>query len=758
MKKLLYLALTLSMALHAVGASALVSERPKIGLVLSGGGAKGLAHIGVLKAIDEAGLNIDYITGTSMGAILAAMYAAGYSGEEIEEIARGMDWSTAMGSGIDYHKLSLENKDEYDAFLLEMPIRKWKIVQTTGFVEPQELMLKFSEVFYPVYKTKKFDELQIPFKCIATDLRTGNAVVLDRGDLVNAVRSSMAIPGVFTATSYRNTKLIDGGVVRNFPVRDVKNMGADYVIGVNLFSGLTPLDNISTMIDVMMQVMNFGDAKDLIEEKQMCDMLIEPNVSKYSASSFGASEEIISIGDSIGGRYLDKFKQIADTLNARYGLPYTTGKNRMEAYPDSVRLTDFKIEGLRYTDKAMLMHNLNLEAGKSYTPVELNAAFRHAYTSRFYDNLTYELLPVENDTTEGDVVLKCKVQEMARTLLKIGLSYNTFTSASLNVGISRSNLFGTRSNLDAKIAISESMRARLRSRMYIGKNYNRIFDVQYSFTNYSVPIYGEKTQKKDYIYSYWHNNFLVSLNNLMLKKDNVGLKATLGFDAFKFTPEINNDKMQLDGTIKNFYFEFTRMHNTLDRKYLPRHGRLIKTDVYWAIKPKYNVKSSVDEDGNEVIFSRKHAIRATYEGDFYQTPNDGRLTLIESFGLGANYQDQSIAHRTALGGTDKFMPSHFAFYGINTASKFASTLAVGRLGAQYNLVGELYTNLYLNLGVTFDSIDSYVVEKTKFGVEEWLYGGGLTIAYNLSRMPFDITLMTARHYGFNVSVNVGFLF
>lgn len=203
-----------------------ISGRPKIGLTLSGGGAKGLAHIGILQAIDSAGLKVDFITGTSMGSIMGAMYAAGYSGDSIEKIARTLDWNLLFSTSPQLRAITIEEKKEYDKYAVEIPFVDGKFKIGKGIIEGQELWLKMSEVFQPVYDITDFSKLSIPFNCIGTDLETGNAVVMDHGNIVTAIRASMAIPSVFTPVKYDNHLLVDGGVVNNFPVLDVKEMGA----------------------------------------------------------------------------------------------------------------------------------------------------------------------------------------------------------------------------------------------------------------------------------------------------------------------------------------------------------------------------------------------------------------------------------------------------------------------------------------------------------------------------------------------------
>src|SRR5215813_13009975 len=156
----------------------LAQPRPKIGLTLSGGGAKGLAHIGILKAIDSAGLKIDYVTGTSMGSIVGGLYAIGYSADSLEKIAKTIDWSLLLSNQSSLRSLFMEEKDEYSKYDVELPWVNNRLRLSSGLLEAQELWLKFSELFFPVYNIKDFSKFNIPFRCIATDIGNGEAVVM----------------------------------------------------------------------------------------------------------------------------------------------------------------------------------------------------------------------------------------------------------------------------------------------------------------------------------------------------------------------------------------------------------------------------------------------------------------------------------------------------------------------------------------------------------------------------------------------------
>ncbi len=728
-------------------------NRPKIGLVLSGGGAKGLAHIGILKAIERAGLKIDYITGTSMGAIVAAMYASGYSAEQIEHYARTLDWMKLISSKPMYQDIGIENKDEFNNYLITMPMKGIRPQLSSGIFIPYEVTLMLKEIFFPVYDITDFSKLKIPFKCVAADVGTGDAVVLDHGDLAFATRCSMAIPGVFSAVEYGDTKLIDGGVVRNFPVKDVREMGADYVIGVNLFSGLTPAEDVNSAIDVMLQVTNFRDAKDLEEEKAICDMIIEPDVAQYNAASFAAADTILLIGDRKGEEYEPLFKQLADKLYYDYGVPYAKVEG-LSAYNSQVRIAKFQIEGLDKTPSSFLKHTLNLHEGQQYTPQDFTNAIKFAMSTGYYKNISYDLIPVED--SPNSVIFKCTVQENPQSSLKIGLSYNTFTGASVFLDYQRRNLFDKHSITDYKIAISKNFRARVKNRRYFGNRNNFYTDAKFDFSCFKFSSYNDDDEK-DNDYTYDHSDLSFTVGHAYSLTSDISFK--IGWENFHLDPEIVSPAY-IKGNISNFYLGFARRKNTLERKFLPRTGVRIDAECYVAFKPNISVKNILLEDSVYIrdYLDENIVARATCRAEFHQAVAK-KLSLSEVIAAAIGYNNKAFVHKTAVGGCEQHLPSHFNFYGLVAARRFESTMAMARFSLQYNFMGELYFLLHANAGITFQNLDAYIHDDESFKVDDWLFGGGATIAYNFfDLLPMDITLMYSPEDKFNVSVNVGFFF
>ncbi len=365
------------------------AQRPKIGLTLSGGGAKGLAHVGILQALDSAGLNIDYVTGTSMGSIIGAMYAIGYSGNQIDSIVTKLNWEELLSGKPKFTDIGLDEKNEYGKYAVEIPVEGLKPKLGTGLIESEEIWLQFSEIFFHSYDQNDFNKYAIPFKCVATDLGSGNAVVLESGGLVKALRSSMALPSVFSAVEYDNKYLIDGGIVRNFPVSDVKLMGADYVIGVNLFGGLSKAEDLNSALDVMYQITNYRDADNLLIQKKKCNLLIEPELGEFSAGSFADGDKILNKGYQLRDQYYPIFKHLADSLNAIYSIkkmpPRHLNANK------KVIIDDYEITGLEHIKENTILEKGNIKPGESMGADDLNTAFRQIYSTLYFKYIYYEL-------------------------------------------------------------------------------------------------------------------------------------------------------------------------------------------------------------------------------------------------------------------------------------------------------------------------------------------------------------------------------
>ena len=277
-----------------------VSSRPKVGLVLSGGGAKGAAHIGVIKYIEEAGIPIDYIAGTSMGSIVGGMYALGYSADEMLDIISSVDWNRLISNDVDRRKITYRRKYEKGTQIISVPFsmdaeqadlqsRSFRNSLPKGFVSGDNLINLFNSLCVGYSDSLSFAELPIPFLCIATNMVSGEADVLDRGEFAKALRASMAIPILFDPIKMNNTLYVDGGLTCNFPAAQCRAMGADYIIGVSMSPGLEDnTENLSSILSQVKQLKEIITDKDFDRYNQQCDIFISPDLKGVGMLSFDA--------------------------------------------------------------------------------------------------------------------------------------------------------------------------------------------------------------------------------------------------------------------------------------------------------------------------------------------------------------------------------------------------------------------------------------------------------------------------------------
>lgn len=280
--------------------SSQTKKRPKIGLVLSGGGARGFAHIGVLKVLEENRVPIDYVGGASMGALVGALYAMGKTPDEIEQFVNGLNWDKYLQATTSFENLSFRRKE--DRRNIPSPITlKGKpndLKLPSGLNTGHEIGLLFDDVTLPYALVRNFDNFPIPFRCVGTDMVTGQSVTLKDGSISHALRATMSIPGAFTPVELNGKILADGGLVNNIPTNVVKEMGADILLVVNIETQLATRESLDNLLGVLAQTINIASADNSRRSLQQADIIIAPNLENYSIGDFVESKKIIELGYS----------------------------------------------------------------------------------------------------------------------------------------------------------------------------------------------------------------------------------------------------------------------------------------------------------------------------------------------------------------------------------------------------------------------------------------------------------------------------
>ncbi len=702
--------------------------RPKIGLTLSGGGAKGLAHIGILKALDSAGLKIDYVTGTSMGSIIGSLYAIGYPADSIEKMALGINWDLLLSNQASLRTLFMEEKEEYSKYTVELPWVDHNFRLPTGILQGQELWLTLSEMFYPVYNQKDFSKFSMPFKCIGTDVGNGEAVVMSKGEITSAIRASMAIPSFFTAVDYDSIRLVDGGVVRNFPVRDVKEMGADFVIGVNVSGALLPSDKVTNAIQVLLQVAFFREAQDHKEEVRLCDIYVPLDLQQYNMGSFAQSKEILQLGIEEGRKLYPRFKQIADSLNKLYGeQPFVS--NRLPAVKP-VKISSYEVKGLKSTSADFFVHTMDFITNHEYTPQKLSRMVRAAYGTRYYNLVTYSLIPQPDSTCK----IIFDVTENPLSFAKVSLHYNKFSGVAAIVNFTTRNLFITNSRDLITLNIGENFRARAEHLQYIGrrKNFSVVLNGQYD--RFDINTYNTFKQIGIYKQSF----FKLDTRAQYATQRNLAVGFGTRFETITYTPAIISG-FQFSGN-NNFLTTYVFLnHNTLDRVVYPRSGLKIHTELGWVGGQSPGVDFFVNGQRtpqDSLTVSSKPYPRAVFNLQGY-TPISQRSTLelIIQSGADFNYSN-NIMNEFVIGGLTPLIRNQVLFAGLQEGSFYTPAMAAFQGAYRY----ELFSNTYLigRANVLFDNF----ISKSKFFQNPNVFSGyALTFGYNFALGPLEFSLM-----------------
>ena len=232
-----------------------------VNLSLAGGGAKGFAHVGVLKVLDSLGIKVDYVSGTSMGAIVGGLYASGYTGKDIEKIVMETDFYNLLSNANNRAETSFFNKS-VDKYLLKVPIKNGKVTLPSSISSGQKNIYLLKELFKNVSNIQDFSKLPIPFLCVATNLESGKMKVFEKGDISESIMASSAFPSLMDPVKIGDSIYVDGAMTVNYPSELLKKKGIDIVIGVDLNQGLNTRDKINSIVDILNQVIDFGIVKE----------------------------------------------------------------------------------------------------------------------------------------------------------------------------------------------------------------------------------------------------------------------------------------------------------------------------------------------------------------------------------------------------------------------------------------------------------------------------------------------------------------
>lgn len=391
--------------------SVTIKERPKVGLVLSGGGAKGAAHIGVLKYIEEAGIPIDYIAGTSMGSIVGGMYALGYSSSEILDIISDLDWGRMISNQVERRKISFNRKLESVSQSLIVPFSintdeeelqssSFRNSLPNGIVSGDNLINLFNSLAVGYSDSVSFNDLPTPFMCIATNLINGEADVLNKGVFTKSLRASMAIPVLFDPVNIENTPYVDGGLVCNFPAEQCRAMGADYIIGVSMSPGLEDNpENLSSILSQVKQLKEIITDKNNDKYHELCDIFIRPELKGVGMLSFDAESvaRVTQSGYEAAAKQKEMFMELKEKIFAgteQEPVAAPSKKKALNIIREKVLVSKIELNGVEKDIEKWMRRACTISVGDSVRKDDIDETIS-IYSTASHIPYTRILIPMD---------------------------------------------------------------------------------------------------------------------------------------------------------------------------------------------------------------------------------------------------------------------------------------------------------------------------------------------------------------------------
>lgn len=704
-------------------------QRPKVALVLSGGGAKGFAHIGVLKVLEEEGIPVDLIVGTSMGSLVGGIYSLGYNSSELETFVKSLDWEITLSDDVPRAFLSKNDQMLKQRYIFSLPINgDKKLSLPQGLIKGQNVLNIFCGLAGNLPNDIEFSQFPIPFACVSTDLETGKEVVLKNGFLPTAMFSSMAIPVAFQSSDHQGALLVDGGLVNNFPTDVAKKMGADLIIGVDIRNDFYDRTNLKSLDNVLGQLVNFFDQEKDSVNKSFCDLIIRPDITGYSISSF--SNEAVDTLILRGQKAADMLRPQLRKLKQEHQLE-PRKKSREFVKPDQWHITGIKFTGNYQLNEDFLKKNLNMEIPGNYSAEDIKTSIDRLYGQGGFERIYYNLIDTENGKILNLNIFTGKVFTQ-----NVGFRANTTDAAAILINTTRKNYKNVFGLLSTSVELSinpglsivaESNKTELPT---LGLN------LKGKLQDYSIFEKGDKIFEANIFYAsgamYAYQPFLNSFN-LGLGLQEEYYKG----DIFKKNDNYPITTNETDLSITNAYAYLS--FDNLDDFYFPVKG----TSMYGEFSLLSNFRG-VNTYCPTTLFKMRNVIPVA--------SNTALLVDLHSRMLFTSDFPQS--KMTLIGGEpySQYFNYHLPFVGLPVLSIAERFAYIGLIGLRIQTTDNQYISLL------FNSLwqGTEMIPGKNASV---IYGGGIKYSIKTFLGPLDMTLGYANSSDKpNFSANFGYWF
>jgi NTE family protein len=547
-------------------------NRPKVGLVLSGGGAKGFAHIGVLKVLEEAGVKIDYIGGTSMGSVIGGLYATGYNAAQIDSIFQSTNFNELITDFIPRSSKNFYEKRNDELYALVLPFNKFKVGIPEALSKGMYNFNLISSVTRSVRYQRDFQQLPTPFLCIGTDIETGKQVILNKGNLAQAIIASSAFPSLFSPVQIDGKLIVDGGVTNNYPVDEVRKLGADIIIGVDVQDDLLKRISLKDATKILVQINNLHTIEKMKENIKKTDIYIKPDIRDFGVISFDKGKEIIKKGEEATFAVFEKIKVLGQGVN-RYEKP------KLKLDIDSLQIENINLGPLSNYTKEYVTGKLRFKPGTKIAYTQLIKGINNLNATQNFSAIDYSL----DKGTDGQDNLNLNlIENPTQTYLKFGLHYDGLFKSGVLVNLTRKKTLSKNDIASLDIVLGDNFRYNFD--YYVENRYNLSLGFKSQFNQFNRNVAAELSGLNivdlgvtsiNMDYSDFTNQLY--FQSLFVQKFLLG--AGIEYKDLRInSPTLENENQFIEKSSYGSVFGYLK-YDTLDNIYFPTKGWFFSGDI-----------------------------------------------------------------------------------------------------------------------------------------------------------------------------------
>lgn len=574
----------------------------KVGLVLSGGGAKGLAHIGVLKVIDSLGVKIDYVAGTSMGAIIGALYASGYSGNQLDSIFKKIDFDNIITDNLPRASKAFYERDNDEKYAIKLPFNDFKITLPSALSRGQNTYNLLSRLTLHVNEIKNFNELPIPFFCIAANIETGQAIILDKGNLAQSAMASGALPSIFQPVVINDQILTDGGVVNNYPVDELRAKGMDVIIGVDVQDELVGREKLVTAPEVLLQINNFRTIKAMKLKEPKTDIYIKPDIKEFNVVSFNEGSKIIETGRQAA---ISKAEALQALIKKDAKEEKIIPKIKVQAQ-DSILINTFYLAGKSHYTRAYVLGKLKLKLHKKVSYENFSKGVNNLVATNNFDSFHYEFKKTKGK--DGYDLFATLIETKNTAFLKAGIHFDDLYKSALLFNVTKKHLLFDNDVVSLDVILGDNVRYNFE--YLIDKGFYWSIGLKSRYQQFHKNISAQLLLEDDQIIGIGLNKIDAELQDqtnqfyvqTLFRKD-----FALGLGAEHKRLEVKSQTITANSPEDDFLFENTDYLSvfgtlkldTYDNKYFPKRGFYFNGDLHL-----YLYASRFNEDFKEFSIAK----------------------------------------------------------------------------------------------------------------------------------------------------------